>query len=114
VARRPLLRSITRGQHGALEGSLDGHSPAKRRSGYTAASRHISVKEFRVGVPKRKVSKARQGERRAHLAISAPPLVECEHCHELKRAHHVCPTCGWYAGREAVVIEPVAPVEGQR
>lgn len=84
------------------------------RSGYTAASSHISVKEFRVGVPKRKVSKARQGERRAHLAISAPPLVECEHCHELKRAHHVCPTCGWYAGREAVVIEPVTPVEGQR
>ena len=50
-----------------------------------------------MGVPKRKVSKARQGERRAHLAISAPPLVECDHCHELKRAHHVCPTCGWYA-----------------
>ena len=59
-----------------------------------------------MGVPKRKVSKARQGERRAHLAISAPPLVECEHCHELKRAHHVCPTCGWYNGREAVTIEP--------
>ena len=39
-----------------------------------------------MGVPKRKVSKARQGERRAHLAISAPPLVECDHCHELKRA----------------------------
>ena len=51
-----------------------------------------------MGVPKRKVSKARQGERRSHLAISAPPLVECEHCHELKRAHHVCPTCGWYNG----------------
>ena len=50
----------------------------------------------------------------AHLAISAPPLVECEHCHELHRAHHVCPTCGWYNGREAVAIEPVAPVEGQR
>ena len=29
-----------------------------------------------MGVPKRKVSKARQGERRAHLAIGAPPLVE--------------------------------------
>ena len=71
-------------------------------------------RSFRVGVPKRKVSKARQGERRAHLAISAPPLVECEHCHELKRAHHVCPTCGWYTGREAVTIEPVAPAEGQR
>ena len=47
-----------------------------------------------MGVPKRKVSKARQGERRSHLAISAPPLVECSHCHELKLAHHVCPTCG--------------------
>ena len=55
-----------------------------------------------MGVPKRKVSKARQGERRAHLAIGAPPLVECDHCHELKRAHHVCPTCGYYDGREAV------------
>ena len=71
-------------------------------------------RSFRVGVPKRKVSKARQGERRSHLAISAPPLVECEHCHELHRAHHVCPTCGWYNGREAVTIEAVGPAEGQR
>jgi large subunit ribosomal protein L32 len=46
--------------------------------------------------------------------MSAPPLVECEHCHELHRAHHVCPTCGWYNGREAVAIEPVTPTEGQR
>jgi large subunit ribosomal protein L32 len=65
-----------------------------------------------VGVPKRKVSKARQGERRAHLAISAPPLVECTHCHELKRAHHVCPTCGYYDGREVVPVEVNAPAEG--
>jgi large subunit ribosomal protein L32 len=68
-----------------------------------------------VGVPKRKVSKARKGERRAHLALSVPPLVECSHCHELKRAHHVCPTCGYYGGREAVPVESpgVAPGEGQ-
>jgi large subunit ribosomal protein L32 len=65
-----------------------------------------------VGVPKRKVSKARQGERRAHLAISAPALVECSHCHELKRAHHVCPTCGYYNGREVVPVEANAPAEG--
>ena len=67
-----------------------------------------------MGVPKRKVSKARQGERRAHLAIGAPPLVECDHCHELKRAHHVCPTCGYYNGREAVSVERATPGEGQR
>jgi large subunit ribosomal protein L32 len=67
-----------------------------------------------VGVPKRKVSKARQGERRAHLSIAPPPLVECDHCHELKRAHHACPTCGYYNGREAIRIESAAPAEGQR
>ncbi len=65
-----------------------------------------------MGVPKRKVSKARQGERRAHLALQPPPLVECDHCHEMKIAHHVCPTCGYYAGREVVKMEPAAPAEG--
>jgi large subunit ribosomal protein L32 len=68
--------------------------------------------EYRVGVPKRKVSKARQGERRAHLAISAPPLVECPHCHELMRAHYVCPTCGFYNGREVLPVEASTPAEG--
>ena len=65
-----------------------------------------------MGVPKRRVSKARKGERRAHLAIGAPALVECDHCHELKRAHHVCPTCGYYNGREVVPVEANAPAEG--
>jgi large subunit ribosomal protein L32 len=65
-----------------------------------------------LGVPKRKVSKARQGERRAHLGLTPPSLVECDHCHELKLAYHVCPTCGYYDGREVVKLEPTAPVEG--
>jgi len=59
-----------------------------------------------VGVPKRKVSHARQGDRRAHLALSLPDLEECPHCHQTKRIHHVCPNCGWYGGREAVEIKP--------
>ena len=67
-----------------------------------------------MGVPKRKVSKARQGERRAHLAISVPPLVGCEHCHELKRAHHACPTCGYYAGRQAIAVDDASPAEPSR
>ena len=49
-----------------------------------------------MGVPKRRVSHARQGERRAHLAIDLPNLEECPHCHEMKRQHHVCPNCGYY------------------
>jgi large subunit ribosomal protein L32 len=55
-----------------------------------------------MGVPKRKVSHARQGERRSHLALTAPRLVECSHCHERKLPHRVCPNCGWYKGRLAV------------
>ena len=37
-----------------------------------------------MGVPKRRVSHARQGDR---------------------RAHHACSNCGWYNGREAVRIK---------
>jgi large subunit ribosomal protein L32 len=40
--------------------------------------------------------------------------VECDHCHELKRAHHVCPTCGYYNGREVAPVEVVTPAEGPR
>ena len=61
-----------------------------------------------MGVPKRRVSHARQGERRAHLAISLPNLEECPHCHEMKLPHHVCPNCGYYQGRLAVPPKPVS------
>ena len=37
-----------------------------------------------MGVPKRKVAHARQMERRSHLALTLPKLVECPHCHEPK------------------------------
>lgn len=58
-----------------------------------------------MGVPKRRVSHARQGERRAHLAISAPQLEECPHCHQPKLPHHACPNCGYYGGRPAIDVK---------
>ncbi|HET9613523.1 MAG TPA: 50S ribosomal protein L32 [Candidatus Limnocylindrales bacterium] len=61
-----------------------------------------------MGVPKRRVSHARQGERRAHLALSVPELVECDHCHEMRRPHHACPNCGWYNGRQAIELKQAA------
>ena len=57
-----------------------------------------------MGVPKRRVSHARQGDRRAHLALSVPTLEECPHCHEPKQPHHASLNCGWYGGREAIRI----------
>lgn len=56
-------------------------------------------------VPKRKYAKARQGERRAHLGIKAPALVDCPQCHNPKLPHHVCLTCGSYAGRQVIEIK---------
>jgi large subunit ribosomal protein L32 len=62
-----------------------------------------------MGVPKRKVSHARQGDRRAHHAISTPHLEECSHCHQQKQTHHACPNCGYYDDRPTVEIKQEKP-----
>lgn len=67
-----------------------------------------------MGVPKRRVSHARQGERRSHLAISLPHLEECSHCHETKRQHHVCSNCGYYNGRLAIDLKPAGGGDAPR
>ncbi|MBU05596.1 MAG: 50S ribosomal protein L32 [Dehalococcoidales bacterium] len=56
-------------------------------------------------LPKRKYAKARQGRRRQHLKLSPPPLENCPQCLSKKRPHHVCPTCGFYAGQEVTEIK---------
>jgi large subunit ribosomal protein L32 len=54
---------------------------------------------------KRKYAKSRQRERRGHMKIETPSMDTCPQCHSAKLAHHVCPTCGNYNGREAIKIE---------
>ena len=56
-------------------------------------------------VPKKKHSKGRKGGRSAHFAMRAPSLVECSQCHSAKLPHRVCPSCGYYNGREVVPVE---------
>ncbi len=53
-------------------------------------------------VPKERVSRARQGNRRSHDKIQPLNLTECPQCHTPRRPHHVCPNCGTYRGREVV------------
>jgi large subunit ribosomal protein L32 len=55
-------------------------------------------------LPKRKVSRHRRGNRRQHLALSAPTLVTCPKCGNLMRAHFACQTCGTYKGRQVIAI----------
>ena len=56
-----------------------------------------------MAVPKRKVSKARRNTRNSNnFKVSAPTLVECSECHELKAPHKVCKNCGTYKGKTVV------------
>lgn len=57
-----------------------------------------------MAVPKRRTSKARKRKRRANWEkISMPFLTECPQCKENKLSHRVCPECGYYKGRAAVL-----------
>jgi large subunit ribosomal protein L32 len=56
-------------------------------------------------LPKRKISKGRRDRRRAHDALTSKALVQCTNCGETRLPHKVCPSCGFYKGREVVSIE---------
>jgi large subunit ribosomal protein L32 len=51
------------------------------------------------------MTKARRDSRRANWKLTAPNLVECPQCHELKMPHRVCPECGYYNGKEVIKTE---------
>ncbi|MEE8200330.1 MAG: 50S ribosomal protein L32 [Terriglobia bacterium] len=55
--------------------------------------------------PKRRHSKSRKRQRRAHDALTPRQLGECPNCHEPKLPHRVCPHCGYYRGRAVVAVE---------
>ncbi len=60
-----------------------------------------------MAVPKRKTSKARRDKRFAQWlrSIDTPSLTTCPHCAEVIPAYRVCPECGYYKGRQVLVIE---------
>ncbi|MCH7697986.1 MAG: 50S ribosomal protein L32 [Chloroflexi bacterium] len=63
-------------------------------------------------LPKKKTPRSKRGTRRSQLHIKAPALTECQHCHAPRMPHHVCPECGYYKGREAVLVgKPDLPSE---
>ncbi len=55
-----------------------------------------------MAVPKNKISKSKTNSRFANWKVKAPGLVECPHCHELKKSHEVCPKCGYYGDEQVV------------
>lgn len=63
-------------------------------------------------VPKKKISRSRQGNRRQHHKIKIPQLKVCPQCRQARLAHHACPNCGTYRGRQVLQIkDKSAPAE---
>jgi large subunit ribosomal protein L32 len=56
-------------------------------------------------VPKKKLSRRRRGNRRAHIHIKLPSLVICPQCRQHMRSHHACPHCGTYRGRQVIAVK---------
>ena len=55
--------------------------------------------------PKQKLSRSRSRKRKGTQASKAPNLVECPKCKSKVLAHHVCPTCGTYKGRQVLEVK---------
>jgi large subunit ribosomal protein L32 len=55
-----------------------------------------------MAVPKRRKSRRRRNERRAHDALVPLQTVKCPSCGEPTQRHRACPKCGQYRGRQVV------------
>ena len=59
--------------------------------------------------PKNRTSRTHRDQRRASSwRLSPPSLAECPQCHGTKMPHRICPSCGYYRGREIVKQEKEA------
>lgn len=55
-----------------------------------------------MAVPKRRTSKTVKRQRRTHIKLQVPGMVECPNCGEMKLSHRVCKECGTYKGRDVI------------
>ncbi len=56
-----------------------------------------------MAVPQRRISKTRKRMRRTHFKLEVSGLITCPNCGEMIKSHHVCPKCGYYAGKAQYV-----------
>ncbi|MGV8082686.1 MAG: 50S ribosomal protein L32 [Coriobacteriia bacterium] len=55
-----------------------------------------------MAVPKRKTGRAKTNSRRSSHTLESPANSLCPQCREPKMPHRVCPSCGYYNGKEIV------------
>ena len=55
--------------------------------------------------PKKRLTSARSGNRRSHLAAKPVKLSKCAKCNEPIIPHRVCKVCGFYKGNDILELE---------
>lgn len=58
-----------------------------------------------MALPKRKHSKSRRDKSRTHWKLALPSLSRCPQCARPVRPHHACPHCGYYRGRQVILVK---------
>ncbi len=60
-----------------------------------------------MAVPKKKTSVSRKGLRRAgqHHKLYPKFTTKCSNCQDILLPHRVCPTCGFYRGKQVLTIK---------
>ena len=58
-----------------------------------------------MAVPKRKKSKMRKNQRKAHDKAELAQVQTCPSCGASQQTHRVCPSCGMYKGRKVLTVE---------
>ena len=59
-----------------------------------------------MAVPTGKTSHQRKNKRRSSVwKLSAPTLIKCPKCHEFTQPHKVCGSCGYYKGKQVIVMD---------
>ena len=53
--------------------------------------------------PKKRLTRARSGNRQSHDRLKAPSLVSCTNCKTVILPHRVCKNCGFYKGKQVVL-----------
>ncbi len=57
-----------------------------------------------MALPKRKHSKARRDKSRTHWKLTLASITKCAQCGEAVLPHRACTKCGFYRGRQVIVI----------
>jgi len=58
-----------------------------------------------MAVPKRKKSKMRIRQRKAHIKAELAQVQACPNCGANQQSHHVCTACGMYKGRKVLSVK---------